>query len=126
MNIVDQFESLSDKDIEDGIYQGFELIGKTYGSEGEWVIKNDYLKIPKGSHLFVLAPKQAYKEMEKLKTDDPSVWNIKKEFGHLEFMEKWDALIEAFKKEGIFKKYTVKFIDNAKWKHVQSLHLSKR
>lgn len=126
MNIVTQFEELSDKDIEDGIYKAFELIGNTYGSEGEWVIKNDYLKVPKGSYLYILAPKKAYKEMEKLKTKDFTSWNIKKQFGHLEFMDKWDALIELFEKYGIFKKYVVKFIDNTEWKRVQSMHLSKR
>ena len=126
LSVVDDFEKLSDKEIEDGIYAGFKLIGDTYGSEGEWVVKNDYLHVPKGSFLFVLAPKKAYKEMQKLKTDDPQTWNIKKQFGHLDFMEKWDNLIEMFKKEGIFKKYNVKFIGNVKWKEVQSRHLSKR
>ena len=126
VQFIDDIEKLSDKEIEDGIYKGFEDIGKVYGDEGEWVVKNDYLKIPKGSFLFLLAPKKAYKEMEKLKLEDPQSWKIQKGFGRMEFMEKWDALIAAFEKEGIFKKYNVKFIDNTKWSEVQSRHLSKR
>ena len=126
MNVVDDFEKLSDKEIENGIYDGFKLIGNTYGSEGEWVVKNDYLKVPKGSFLFILAPKAAIKDMERLKKEKPEQYNILKTLGHYDFAEKWSKLIEEFNKAGIFKKYNVKFIDGQKWKEVQSRHLSKR
>jgi hypothetical protein len=124
--VIDDIEKLSDKSIEDSIYKAFEEIGKTYGSEGEWVIKDDSLKVPKGSYLYVLLPKKLYKEKLKLKEKDPQSYKIQKAFGQLDFMEKFDILHDEFKKQGILKKYIVKFIDGTEWKRIQSMHLSKR
>lgn len=124
--VIDDIEKLSDKSIEDSIKGAFEEIGKTYGDEGEWVIKNDYLKVPKGSYLYILAPKKAYKEAVKLKKTKPDIYKGREWMGDFKFMEKFDTLQEEFEKQGIFKKYIVKFIDNSEWKRVQSWHLSQR
>lgn len=124
--VIDDIEKLSDKAIEDSIHKGFEEIGKVYGDEGEWVVKDDYLKVPKGSYLYILVPKKAYRDALKLKKEKPDIYRGQDFFGRFEFMEKFDMLHEEFEKQGIFKKYIVKFIDRSEWERIQSMHLSKR
>lgn len=125
LSLIEELREMSDKQIETGIYKGFELMGKTYKSEGEWVIKDDHLKIPKGSTIYILAPKKAAKDVLRLKEKDPTSYNIQRKMGHHKFMEKFDMITSEFKKKGINKKYRVKFIDGSEWARIQSQHLAK-
>jgi hypothetical protein len=126
IRIVDTIKELSDSQIEKAIYDAFEQIGKIYSDEGEWIIKDKTLTVPKNSHLYVLMNKKEYKEMMDIKANKPDEWKIMKFMNRDEVVKKYDLLMGLFKRYGIFDKYKVKFVDSQEWKRIQSMHINNK
>ncbi len=126
LGIIDTLAKLSDKDIEESIYDAFKEIGDIYGSEGEWVIKSNTFKIPEGSYLYILVPEKKYKEALQEKIDQPDLVPAREHMGYYDFMKKYDLLISNLEDYGINKRYKVKFIDNQEWERIRSIHFRKQ
>lgn len=95
-------------------------IGGVYSDEQEWIVKNNSLRIPKKSYLYVLVGYTKYYDkykkgkldsFEKLRMED----NIKKEL----------MFVNSLNKE-LKNKYIIKYVDNAEWKRIQSIHIEKK
>ncbi|RLA38978.1 MAG: hypothetical protein DRR06_19870 [Gammaproteobacteria bacterium] len=100
---------LPDSKLQKYIYDGLLDMGKVYKVEGEWLIKNKKLVIPKGSILYILTTfnNDMIKRYEKGELDGNEMLTqeryIKRE---IEFRDK-------IKKAGLAKKYLLKWLD---WK----------
>jgi len=126
IRVVDMIAELSNGQIEKAIYDAFDQIGKIYGDEGEWVVKDSTFKVPKGSHLYILVNQKEYKKMKDLELNNPEQWKIMQFMNRDEVVKKYDFLMKSLKKYGVFKKYKVKFVDGQEWKKIQSMHLSRK
>jgi len=104
---------LPDSKLQKYIYDGLLDMGKVYKVEGEWLIKNKKLVIPKGSILYILTTfnNDMIKRYEKGELDGNEMLTqeryIKRE---IEFRDK-------IKKAGLAKKYLLKWLD---WKAFES------
>ncbi len=126
IRIVDTLKEMPDSKIEKAIYDGFKKIGEIYGDEGEWIVKDRTLNVPRNSHLYVLMSKQQYKEMMDIKKNKPDQWKIMKFMNRDKLVKRYDLIMGLFKRYGIFEKYIVKFVDGQEWKRIQSNHLNKK
>lgn len=126
IRIVEKIKELSNSQIEKAIYNAFEKMGKIYGDEGEWIVKDSTFKVPKGSRLYILVNRKEYQKMKDIELNKPDQWKIMQFMNRDDVVKKYDFLMNSFKKYGIFKKYIVKFIDGQEWKQIQSKHLSRK
>lgn len=122
---IDYMSKLSNNDIEKGIYDGFKMIGDVYKSEAEWDIKNESLKVPKNSYLYMLLDKKGYEEAIKLRKDDPTMFNSLGKARRLETIERYENIMKIFNQYKITNKYKVKLLDQREWEKVRRLHYSK-
>lgn len=126
MQVVEAMSKLSNSDIESAIYKAFERIGEIYGDEAEWDTKANYLKVPKGSYLYILVDKKEYEKAKKMQKDEPVKFKGLGQQRRLETIQKYENIEKVFKQYGIFKKYKVKFIDRSEWDRVRNIHFSKK
>lgn len=107
-------ESISDADMKKYIQQVFEqYIYPIYGSEQEWEVKDEKLKMPKKSILYIL------------KTDIKGKDKMWKFINRYE-TERTENVEKAIKKYNLDSKMKVKFIDPRKWKDLQAKHLRRK
>jgi len=99
--------ALSVKEWEDAIVGGLKIAGQLYKGEGEWIVKDNVLKIPKKSRLFVLFSQS---DVQK----DPKFHYIPAD------------LREMVKKYNLDKKYRIFYIDPKKWNEIRKRHWKKR
>lgn len=112
----DILESISDKEYEDYIKQVFqEHIKAVYGSEEEWEVKDDKLKIPKKSNLYILKEDISDKKEDK-------IWAMMNHYT----VERVEGIENAVKKYNLKSKMNVKYIEPKKWKDIQNRYLRRR
>lgn len=102
-------------------------ITRIYKSEGEWVVKDNVLRVPPNSYLYILIPKNEYKDFLKFKDENPALHSTLKKMDKWAWMiERYEGIINAVKNYNLEKKYTIKYIDNVMWKKIQAAHLEKK
>ena len=128
--ITDMYEIMQktpDSVLEKGVFGMAKIIKQIYGDEGEWVVKDKTLKIPKGSYLYILARKDKAKELNKMKAENPSLYRTYTKINNwdVEAVEKYEKMLLAANTY-LKGKYIIKFIDEFQWKKIQGLHLSQK
>lgn len=107
-------ESISDADMKKYIQQVFEqYVYPIYGSEQEWEVKDEKLKMPKKSILYIL--KTDIKGKDKM-------WKFMNRYE----TERTENVEKAINKYNLDSKMKVKFIDPRKWKDLQAKHLRRK
>lgn len=131
------------------LYETLLEIGRIYSSENEWVVKNDHLKVPKGSNLYLLTPtienfkEEAYKAVKNWIENNPDKDLFDLKTGNMKFsmqirnkMEdmgikkfgtpgKYVYLYEIDKyTEELENEYNVKKIDESEFRRKQSEYFS--
>ncbi len=127
IDIAERMRKVSDTVLQKHVFDMYKDIEKIFGDEGEWIIKDKTLKIPKGSILYILVDKKGYEKYQKMKKEEPQQYKIatRMGFGGEDVLQKYQK-IENGVKTYLKGKYVVKLIDNTQWKKIQSAHLSKR
>ncbi len=88
---------------------------RVFGSaEGEWLVVDEKLRVPKGSVLFVLTPAK-FKNLNKHINQQIDLYNKSPDF-YKPYAKQYLKWLYALKRCGIYKRYRVKFIDVNRWK----------
>ena len=127
IDIEERIKNTSDAILTKSVFDMYKAIAGVYGDEGEWIIKDRTLKIPKGSYLYILVDRKGYMKYQKMKKEEPQQFKIatRMGFGGTDVLEKYQK-IENGVKTYLKGKYVTKLIDQNQWKKVQSEHLSKK
>lgn len=127
IRIAEDIENTSDSKLQKAVYDMAEIMESIYGDEGEWIIKDTTLKIPKESYLYILITRKEYEKYMKMKKEDPQQFKIATRMGFAgDMIEKYEKIHNAVKEYGLDKKYKVKFIDKQEWDRIKSIHFAKK
>jgi hypothetical protein len=127
IEIEEVIRKAPDSILQKAVFGMAEAIGKVYGDEGEWIIKDKSLKIPKGSHLYILVSRNQYKKYMKMKKEEPDQFKIMTVMsaGTTDMIKKYDDITNAVEKY-LKGKLIVKFIDSGQWDKIRSAHFAKQ
>lgn len=113
----ERLEAVPDKAWLSYVTNGFKNIGNVYKDEGEWLVKDRKLKIPRGSFLYVSDP---LRSDIRRKLEKGELTKVEKEMVHHYAIEKAEELDRAIEKYGFDKHYNVKRINDRKMEDAKS------
>ena len=131
-----QISAVSLKDMEKSIIEGLKEVSKIYGDEGEWIVKDRNLKIPKSSKLLIVKSLGRYGDnpisgfMEFMhdradgKIDAPK--NMKDSDAYKWWQEKNAPQKEIVKKYKLDKKYKIIYISTKDFDRIKSKYFGRR
>lgn len=100
-------------------------IGETYKDEGEWIIKDKQLKVPKGSTIFILnpIPKEHFNDYKNGNISD--FLKIYMDM-HKSMFRDYELIMSTIKKYNLERKYKIVLLDQGNFNTVKKKYLDKR
>lgn len=111
---------MSNKNLSDVFITAFNNISSIYASEGEWEVKDNKLKIPPKSYLYVLIN---FSEKEIIDYNEGN-WDAYQKLRNEENVKEEIHLRNRLNK--LKSKYIVKFVNTAQWEKIRMIHFDKK
>lgn len=120
VHIFSKLLEIDDNKLEKILYDSLITIGEVYKTEGEWIIKDNSLKIPRNSYLYIL---QLVDDdiIQKYEQGDDGFINLR--YG--KDIERQKEMNNEINKLGINKKYKLKFLSWAKWEETYKKYITR-
>lgn len=115
---------LSDDRLQDIVIKAFHTrISWVYVNEGEWIVKNKILEVPKNSYLYILTnySDKDIEDYQSGKWKDDLFRMMRDE----KYIKEEIELRNNITTKGIDKKYILKFVNAVKWDEIKKLHIEK-